>query len=1322
MAFLLNSYELPLDAMPFSEGLLGNFPHLGQFPEGFLAHRAACEKVLQQAQARTDDGCLDQALFDLGVVLMLQGELVSAVNLLLEAAVRAKNDNPTLRVLALSYAVHCRAMQYTWSPGGTTLISDEISRTFDYKQRIPPMQEEIRDAKRHTGYDARCEAVEISITTQRDFVHARPVTPTSENLALTKRVALPQLEATIARLANNIGADLLTAMQIELAWLYRVVGSPSKFLSTLHAAKDRVQDQSALAAHVEMRVGDDHCTFYGYPETWDTNLERGTESNAQPRDEETIHFMDGATRNTTLARSHYERAQDIFQDLGLLRGIAAIQLRLGYIAILGDSRNHTPADRYKEALEHVLLAENLYSCCGDSVGVQVARAHSCLCRVGIGEEPEDHDSARSIGNWGRKTGSYSFAFGLGLFFAKYARRWLVAVGDYERAVAAHKLAETLFDALDAKLPRLFSITDQMAIYESLGERDRFMVTAEHALDLCANLQKSPDASIANKAFNHGANVFSRMCLWAQKHADPDEISSVASRMKAMKEDFEEMHGRDTIASMKDLAQEYSDMPVLTLQELLKDHDEQSGAGSHTPDLGTLLEKMKSFDIDPLEFQTKGSLVMINHMISNANFLAPFYRGRKAAREGDHRTAETLWRQAEAYLEEHENEQKDVLLALLYTDMEKDDKALLHIKAYSAKREAEHRNRPVGRTSEDETLMDRSYWQAKLEVLRMFARSGHFEEAWRYLKVVQDQWGEDWWKTYEENVWENLSLLGQINAGLQDDEVACYHYEQAMQAFEERRDQLSIDDYKIALAGNSNVQEIYFGAARSAVRLHTRSQATTNAGAMDIQLQRAFVNLERGKSRSLLDLVGVSALMNKSSPLQPQEQWSQYKKQMALLTTRRALLANAYSSTRSSDTSYMEHLRADVAAREQQVRAIAKDLTESAQTRTAPVLASETIDLPETCSLLAEDTGVLQYSYQRNDLIAWLITKRGMIEVHHIEIPEAELERNVHNFLRACEGATSNADHLASWLGEKLLPFKSLPELKRLIIVAYRALHLVPFHALPSEQGLLFNNHSVSYLPSTSLLKHLGHWKELNSSINVLAIGDPSNMVYKDPISGIEEFMPSLPGSALEAEEIAKIVPGSMALIGAAATSEAVYSQMTDHTVLHFGTHGSLFATIPMLSAVHLAGGTQITVDQLMGRHLKAELVVLSACNTGRGKVTEGEDVIGFARVLFAAGVKHIIVSLWPVDDMATCYLMIQMYKNVMRGMSLAEALRGAQAALRGSKKEEVDTYVGCLPTGKRILETCAGRSIARDYSRKDELIVGSYSNPKFWAPFVLLSA
>lgn len=1326
MSVQFQGSEISIGIIPFNEGLLGNLPLLGRFQDGFLDHRAKCEDALIQARAQSEDSILARTLLDFGIISMLQGELVSAVDRLLEAADKAKNGLPAVRVMALSYAVHCRTMQYLWAPNGSNVISDELSSFFDYQKQIPPLLEGIAIAKQHSDYEARYNISDI-LAFHREVVSARPVTPTSDHLALSRRLGIPQVEARIASLQGiGIEGDFLVGMLIELAWLYRAVGNRSQFEQSLETARKQIQERSALAAHLEMRLGDDKATSYGTPETWDTVLEQGTESNAQPRDEETLHFMGGDNSDTHKAIAHYEKAQEIFESLGVVRGVAAIQLRLGYVATLDTLHDRTPGDSYRKSLEHIILAESLYHSCGDSIGVQTARAHSCLCRIGVGQEPEDTELARSIGAWGRNHGSTSFAFGLGLFFAKYGRRWLVKFGDYERAVAAHRLAEALFHGLSTRISRLFSITDQLAVYEALGERNRFTITAEDAFILCSEMARSQEVSVSAKAVIHGVQIMSRMFLWAQKRAEPDEMERVATRMQAIRPTAK----GGTTFSLDHFKQQYFAMAKSSLHEDDSEGVEQSRVSPNSDELAKLLREMEDLALNPLEFQTKSATAMIDHMVSLAGFQVPFYQGRRAAKEGDQEGAEKLWKLARASLEKDPNELAEVLLVSLCVEMKNYDEALTHTWTYYKQCVASHDALPKVATPEDKVLMDRGFWQSKNQVLGMLTRIRSFEEAAKFAENIQEQWGENWWKIYEERAWENLSLMGQINDGIHKYELACDYYEHAMQAFEERRDQLSVDDYKLALAGDSNVQEIYFGAARSAVKWYLSSHQNGSTGALSSQLQRAFAGLERGKARSLLDLIGGGTLSHGSNQPQTHNQWSAYKQQTALLTTRRAMLATAYSSKEPPSASYINQLKEDVTRQEQQLWKIGKRLSESEELGFAPMTATRVTDLRSICPLLVEGTAILQYAYQRDDLIAWVITKRGMVEVHHITLPEALLERNIHAYHHACESLMSDVGGYAAWLGKTLLPFNSLKEYTRLIIIAYRALHLVPFHALPWEHQPLIKTHSVSYLPSASLLEHLGEWKKLESPFRVFAIGNPSNMSYKNPQTGTEETMRPLPSSEIEARQLARIVPDSKALFGDAATSKAVYSEINNYSVLHFGAHGTLSAAIPMLSSIHLARGTQITVDQLMGRDLEAKLVVLSACETGRGKITDGEDVVGFGRALLAAGVKHVVVSLWPVDDEATCYLMEQFYRNLMQEMTLAEALGAAQLALYYSKKEDIQAYLVELKKeieseSKDSKSAFRGESsdprggLARESQRRP---VKDYVHPKFWAPFICIGA
>src|SRR5260370_28156698 len=106
--------------------------------------------------------------------------------------------------------------------------------------------------------------------------------------------------------------------------------------------------------------------------------------------------------------------------------------------------------------------------------------------------------------------------------------------------------------------------------------------------------------------------------------------------------------------------------------------------------------------------------------------------------------------------------------------------------------------------------------------------------------------------------------------------------------------------------------------------------------------------------------------------------------------------------------------------------------------------------------------------------------------------------------------------------------------------------------------------------------------------------------------------------------------------------------------------------------------------------LDAELVTLSACETGLGEGVGGEGYLGFAQALFAAGARSVVLSLWPVDDPSTALLMTRFYQNLLgkrlnlvKPLSKAEALREAKQWLRELPVHEVDKLRRQLPQGIR---------------------------------------
>ena len=162
---------------------------------------------------------------------------------------------------------------------------------------------------------------------------------------------------------------------------------------------------------------------------------------------------------------------------------------------------------------------------------------------------------------------------------------------------------------------------------------------------------------------------------------------------------------------------------------------------------------------------------------------------------------------------------------------------------------------------------------------------------------------------------------------------------------------------------------------------------------------------------------------------------------------------------------------------------------------------------------------------------------------------------------------------------------------------------------------------------------------------------------------------SLPETEKEVQTIRAEVYGPQASstrVGLAAREDAVKGEMHNYRVIHFATHGVLDDRSPLYSYLVLARGDNSSEDglleawELMDMDLKAEMVVLSACDTARGSVGTGEGMIGMTWALFVAGVPTTVASQWKVPSEATTRLMVAFHKNA-KIMSKAEAWR--QAAL-----------------------------------------------------------
>lgn len=245
---------------------------------------------------------------------------------------------------------------------------------------------------------------------------------------------------------------------------------------------------------------------------------------------------------------------------------------------------------------------------------------------------------------------------------------------------------------------------------------------------------------------------------------------------------------------------------------------------------------------------------------------------------------------------------------------------------------------------------------------------------------------------------------------------------------------------------------------------------------------------------------------------------------------------------------------------------------------------------------------------------------------------------------------------------------------RVIFIPQKSLFVVPFPALIDADGkYLIEKHTILTAPAIQVLQLTNQQRKQVLGDKVLVVGNPTMPSIPLEIGEKPEQLPPLPGAQKEALAIAKLLK-TTAITGNQATKSSIVQQMLKSRIIHLATHGLLddFKGLGVPGAIALAPDPPsslskeqqsginglLTADEILDLKLNAELVVLSACDTGRGKIT-GDGVIGLSRSLITAGVSSVIVSLWSVPDEPTASLMSEFYQNIQKNPDKAQALRQA---------------------------------------------------------------
>lgn len=353
-----------------------------------------------------------------------------------------------------------------------------------------------------------------------------------------------------------------------------------------------------------------------------------------------------------------------------------------------------------------------------------------------------------------------------------------------------------------------------------------------------------------------------------------------------------------------------------------------------------------------------------------------------------------------------------------------------------------------------------------------------------------------------------------------------------------------------------------------------------------------------------------------------------------------------------------------------------------------------LSVPEVRRALEDDTLLLEYYLSEPKSYLWVVSSSSAAS---FELPgRTKIERRARNVLSILSRRGASpilVKARLNELGESLLGrVRGLLGTKRLVIIPHGVLQTIPFAVLsdpdrgtPGWSPLLLR-HETLVISSASVLEALrrrGEARKGNAE-DLALIGDavisvedprlpPAAQSMAGPLDGGP--LSQLPFVKQEAEAILKLVPPGkvLKLTGFDANREEVTSGRLDpYGILHFATHGLFDEEHPDRSALVLsrfdsAGRLRrglLYAQDIEKMRLHARLVVLSACETARGRAIRGEGVVGLTRSFLAAGAGGVLVSLWKVDDRATAVLMERFYQSLLKkGRTPAAALREAQLSM-----------------------------------------------------------
>jgi tetratricopeptide (TPR) repeat protein len=551
------------------------------------------------------------------------------------------------------------------------------------------------------------------------------------------------------------------------------------------------------------------------------------------------------------------------------------------------------------------------------------------------------------------------------------------------------------------------------------------------------------------------------------------------------------------------------------------------------------------------------------------------------------------------------------------------------------------------------------------------------------------------------LWEAYDGLGRCLEKLGDPDQAMACYRRAIDIIDHTRSRLLLETYKIGYTKNK--LRVY----EKLIHLLWETRAARPGGEPSASM---FDCIEKIKARAFLECLSESSI----DPLNDVEEG----RRRLLVEAMNRISVEAFELARRENEPEKKAAAARALAKEENdyLRLLSNLKTENPAV--AALGSPKPIALKEMQGFLDDRTAVIEYFLAESRSYALFASKDASAIW---ELPARdEIERLAAPFIKLVSAPPRQGlDPMAP--GARLCEILRLGPLgaandriNKLIIIPDGILHFLPFEALAVEtpggaRRYLAERFTISYAPSASVLVLLQDLKMRSGPPRgILAFGNPDYRNIRARLS--EAFhlkagspdpssfrFPPLPFSQEEVEAAAEFFPqkARKVYMGDQALEERLKENSRGaYQIVHFACHGLIDEVLPYRSSLLFSSTEKAVEDgilhvwELFNLRLRANLVVLSACQTGLGAVEKAEGVLGLTRIFFYTGASSVLSTLWSIGDRSTAVLMKNFYQGLSKGLSKADALKAAKMEMMHSPFSHPYYWAGFIISGDASSGVC----------------------------------